>query len=143
VRRTAALLVVAVGLPGTAAAGPEQVTIAGRTAEDPAAYEALLGDLDPASPAPPDARSVEIVLRDAEGADRVEYFPLEEVMLRGGDWFHVPGELANRIEEELEERAAEDQAAWPAYVTLFLLLGGAGMLIWFKWGRRRSQAPAT
>jgi hypothetical protein len=143
-RRAAGLILGFLAFPTTAVAGPEQVTIAGNSVSDPAAYEALVEDLPRATSPPGNARSVEIVLRDDEGGvEQLEYFPLEEVLLRRGGWFRVPDELASRIEEELQNQAAEGRSLWPAYLSLFALLGAGGTILWLMWGRRRWRARAT
>jgi hypothetical protein len=143
-RPAAAVLLCVLAFPTEAIAGPEQVTIAGRVVANPTAYEPLLEDLPRATSPPATARSVEIVLRDeAGGVERLDYFPLDEVVLRRGAWLRVPDELADRIEEELEDQAAEGRSLWPAYLSLFALLGAGGTILWLMWGRRRWRARAT
>jgi hypothetical protein len=144
-RFAAAVALAAVTFTSAAQAQIERVTIAGRAVEHPAAFAELLGDLDRAEPAPSEARRIEIVVRrsGSSGAESIAYFPLEEVLRRDGEWFEATDELANRIEEELEARAAEGRSDWLGYLSLFFVLGAGGTILWLMWVRRRWRAHAT
>lgn len=123
----------------------DQVTIAGRAVDDPGAFRELLDLREGAEPAPPEAKAVRIVVQPSgfSGAQRLEYFPLEEVVRRKGEWFDVEDDLAERIEDELASQAGEGRSSWPAYLSLVALLGAGGTMAWLMWGRRRWRARAT
>ncbi len=123
----------------------DQVTIAGRAVDDPGAFRELVDLRERTEPPPSEAKSVLIVVQPSgfSGAQRLEYFPLEEVVRRKGEWFDVEDDLAERIEDELASQAGEGRSSWPAYLSLFALLGGGGTAVWLMWGRRRWRARAT
>jgi hypothetical protein len=84
---------------------PTRVTVNGRTAE-PAAYEALLGVLQGAEPAPDLGDPVEIRFFFARATAwttsrrPIRYFPAQNIIHRDTEWFRPPSELARRIERD-------------------------------------------
>jgi hypothetical protein len=84
---------------------PTRVTVNARTAE-PAAYEALLGVLPGAEPAPELGDPVEIRFfferATAWTSSRrpIQFFPTQNVIHRDIEWFRPPSELARRIERD-------------------------------------------
>jgi MYXO-CTERM domain-containing protein len=121
----------------------ERVTIAGRPVADPEAFQDLFAVFETAPPAPSDARHVDIVVRSdwVTTVRPLEYFPLEDVLQRYGEWVRPSAELSDRIEEELQARAAEEQSDWPAYASLAALVAAGVGLLWLRTRRRRSPAP--
>jgi hypothetical protein len=111
-----------------------RVLVNGRTASDPAAYEALLGKLPPGNVVPDLGSRIEIVLRSERPSPwtsvlrPLEYFPRVNLLHRQVEWFSVSPRLAEQIEEDagIVAAAADSRSSWPSYLAAVLL--GLGLL---------------
>ena len=130
------------------------VRVAGREADDPQAYAALLAALPPGDPPPPSARAVEISLAGdrvtpwSDPARPIRFFPGHDVVRRAGEWRRVPPALARTIaadgglvpDERVRPRGG---TASSGDIAAPLAVLAAAALFVLTLGRRRSRAQAT
>lgn len=126
-----------------------RVLVNGRSAPNPAAYEALLGELAAGKVVPDLGRRIEIVLRSDRPSPwtsvlrPLEYFPRVNLLHRHVEWFRVTPRLAAQIEEDagIVAVAADSRSKWPGYLTATLLLVGLVTVVALNLRARRRVRP--